>query len=307
MNLNELFDRVKDYRVLVVGDTIRDEYQYVTVLGKASKENLIATRAERLESFYGGVHAAANHVRQFCQNVVIHTGPRVIIKRRFIDEIYMRKLFEVHTEDPMYVPGECPDPNDFDLVIVTDFGHGCVTPGLIGWLTSRARFLAVNAQSNAANYGFNLITKYPRADYVVIDEPEARLAAHDAASPINEVIQGLGFPNIIVTHGVYGSIGYNGTFCHKPAFTQTVIDTIGAGDAFFCITAPLAAAGVSMDTLLHIGNAAGAAKVGIVGHRRSVTIEDLNRVIDASKSSQDGSTSIPLRERGQCSERHSYR
>ena len=299
MTLHELFDRVKDYRVLLVGDSIRDEYQYVTVLGKASKENLIATRAERLEMFEGGVHAAAAHVRNFCRDVARFSGSAQMVKRRFVDEVYMRKLFEVQWLEPLQ-PGACPDIDGFDLVIVTDFGHGCITRPLIERLTREARFLAVNAQSNAANYGFNLITKYPRADFVVIDEPEARLAVGEATAPINEVITKLGLSNIIVTHGVYGSIGYDGTaFCHAPAYTQAVLDTMGAGDAFFCITALLAAAGVPMRDLVHIGNAAGAAKVGIIGHRRSVTLEDLERVIGIRPSDQSRQARVPVRERGQ--------
>jgi sugar/nucleoside kinase (ribokinase family) len=55
-----------------------------------------------------------------------------------------------------------------------------------------------------------------------------------------------------------------------PAYTKTVVDTVGAGDAFFAVTAPLAAAGGRMDQLTFVGNAAGAIKVGIVGHRQSV-------------------------------------
>ena len=70
----------------------------------------------------------------------------------------------------------------------------------------------------------------------------------------------------------HGCVGYEDghELVSVPAFTSTVVDTVGAGDAFFAITAPLAAAGGSMDRLAFIGNAAGAIKVGIVGHRKSV-------------------------------------
>ena len=77
---------------------------------------------------------------------------------------------------------------------------------------------------------------------------------------------------IIVTGGVVGCYTFDsaqGT--HRiPAFTKTVVDTVGAGDAFFAITAPLVAAGGDMEQVGFIGNAAGAMKVGIVGHRSSV-------------------------------------
>jgi cytidyltransferase-like protein len=60
------FERIRDYRVLLVGDTIIDEYRYVSPMGKSPKENLIATLYRDRELFAGGVVAAANHVAAFC-------------------------------------------------------------------------------------------------------------------------------------------------------------------------------------------------------------------------------------------------
>ena len=45
---------------------------------------------------------------------------------------------------------------------------------------------------------------------------------------------------------------------------------LGAGDAFLSVTSPIVAAGASMQVAGMVGNAVGAMKVGIVGHRRSV-------------------------------------
>jgi sugar/nucleoside kinase (ribokinase family) len=49
-----------------------------------------------------------------------------------------------------------------------------------------------------------------------------------------------------------------------------VVDTVGAGDAFLSVTSPLVARGVPLDVVGFIGNAAGAMKVGIVGHRQAI-------------------------------------
>jgi sugar/nucleoside kinase (ribokinase family) len=144
-----------------------------------------------------------------------------------------------------------------------------------------AKYLCINAQTNATNYGFNLITKYQSADLVVIDELEATLAAHDRNSSIEDVVRKLhsqGFyKKIIVTRGTKGAIGYDGKeFVHAPALTDKVTDSMGAGDAFLAVTSPFAAAGFSLGDLIRIGNAAGAVKVQIVGHRSSVTKEALS-------------------------------
>ena len=74
--LNEilgLIEQVKDYHVVLVGDAIIDEYQYVLPMGKTPKENMIATRFQDRELFAGGVFAAANHVASFCKQVDVIT------------------------------------------------------------------------------------------------------------------------------------------------------------------------------------------------------------------------------------------
>jgi hypothetical protein len=76
---------------------------------------------------------------------------------------------------------------EYDVVIAADFGHGLIARSSINALTENARFLAVNTQSNSANLGYNLITKYRRADYICIDAPEARLAVSDRLSNVGDI------------------------------------------------------------------------------------------------------------------------
>ena len=198
----------------------------------------------------------------------------------------MRKMFEVYFFEDSPLDGALEQrlcdaiaagAKDVDVVIVTDFGHGMMTPKAIAVAAETAPFLAVNAQSNSANLGYNLITKYPRADYICIDGPEARLAAHDRFSELGTIITGplrqaIDCDRIIVTHGERGCIAHaasNGL--HEiPAFTNHVVDTVGAGDAFLAVTSPIVASGVDINIAGFIGNAVGALKVGIVGHRESV-------------------------------------
>lgn len=273
------FDKVKDYKVLLVGDGIIDEYHYVTPLGKSIKEHTISVFAERKEIFNGGVWAAAEHVKSLCKTVDVQTGPSTMANIRFVDEFYTRKLFTVHERRPGMENTDARI-SDYDVVIVADFGHGALNKPLIERLTREAKFLAVNAQTNSQNYGFNLITKYARADYVVVDELEARLAAHDKDAPIEEVIEKLGFHNIIVTRGANGAIGYReGTFERQQALTEKVVDSMGCGDAFLAMSSLFAAAGFPMSDLVRIGNAAGAAKSAIVGHRKSVDRQTLERYL----------------------------
>ena len=278
-----LLETAAQAKVLFVGDSIVDEYHYVTALGKSPKEHLITVAYEDQEVFEGGVLAAAKHAASFCAGVWVATSPMPVRKVRMVDRVYLRKLFEIHYNLDL-VPFDLPERlHAFDTVVVTDFGHGQFTPIMRQHLLKFPNYLAVNAQTNSANVGYNLITKYDRADYVVIDEPEARLAAQDRTGKIEDVIQSLmpgRYKKMVVTLGSRGAIGYDGevfTRCH--AMTQQVVDTMGAGDAFFAVT--LARHG-RMEDLLLIGNAAGAMKTQIVGHRQSITKDALIRyMVDA--------------------------
>lgn len=312
--LERLIAKTADLKVLVVGDAIIDDYRYVTPMGKSPKENLIATRFEEAETFAGGVIATANHVAALCKQVhvmtclgdapgdeesifarlqpnvrlvpVRRTGTPTTRKIRFIDKSYLRKLFEVYHFDDSALPNGLQTrfdaaidqvAGDYDLVIVNDFGHGLISNQTIASLCARSRFLAVNAQSNSANMGFNLITRYPRADLVCIDRPEAQLAVRSkAADPVTMVGEML--PGIIdcerfaLTLGRGGCAIFNkgGTVRTVPALTGSVVDLVGAGDAFLAFAAPFAAAGADMADVGFVGNIAGALKVGIVGHRNSI-------------------------------------
>jgi rfaE bifunctional protein nucleotidyltransferase chain/domain len=321
----EALEAIQDKRVLLIGDAIIDEYQYAAPMGKSAKENIIASRFESSEIFAGGVIAAANHVADFCKDVEVitvlgetdsHEGLiRDSLKRnvnadflvrhnvpttrkcRFVDPGHMKKLFEVYHFDDANLEGRQEQQlcdlisrkaGDFDVVIVTDFGHGMITPRTIDVITDEARFLAINAQSNSANHGYNLVTKYKRADYICIDAPEARLAMADRTSELGDLIEfGLSdrvdCDRIIVTHGQNGCVTWalGDGVQRVPAFTQQVVDTVGAGDAFLAVTAPVVSIGTPMQVAGFIGNAVGALKVGIVGHRESVQKVPLMKFITA--------------------------
>ncbi len=277
----ELIESVKDYKVLFVGDSIVDEYHYVTPLGKSFKEYLIPVRYHEKEVFDGGVMAAANHARSFCKKVDVCSSMVPVRKVRMVEKYDLRKIFEIHYDEAFLENTDFHD--EYDAVVVADFGHGRVTNEMIVRLC-KMPFVAVSAQSNSSNIGFNLITKYPRADYIVIDEPEARLAASDRNGYIRNVMDKLSHERcnkFIVTHGHHGAYGYqDGEFIHQPAFASRAVDTLGAGDAFFSVTAPMAKTG-NIDDLLLIGNAAGSLKCGIPGNKAPVTKDKLIEFLKA--------------------------
>lgn len=259
-------------RVLFLGERIRDVYHYGRVLGRPLKEPILCFDEDRTEVFEGGVLAAAEHVKGFCEvRVVSFVG---IEKQRWVDESHTRKLFEVYSK-PCNL-GKEPFSYDYEMVVVTDYGHGMFSPEFVREICGKAKYLAVNVQTNAGNYGFNLATKWPRCDFLCVDEAEARLATGNQSGPIEESLYKLGAisKKVVITLGSKGSIGLEGTAVLSPALTDKVVDTMGAGDAFFALTA-IFSKELGMEKLLRLGNAAGAMKAQIVGHRKSLKKEDL--------------------------------
>jgi len=310
---NELKD-LNNINVLVIGDIIIDEYQYCIGMGKSQKDNIIATKFLNAEIFAGGVLAATNHLAGFCKNVTLlsaigmendyksfilqHLKPNIktnfyyrkdaptVVKRRFVDPNFLTKLFEIcYLSDIDSLPKKIEDEicnylhsglRKFDMVLVTDFGHGLITPKIIKILCKKAKFLAVNVQTNSANLGFNLITKFPRADFICIDEPEIRFACHDRYSNLEKLIlkisRQLNCEKIIITRGHRGSLVYSKKegFAEVPIFSKEIVDRIGAGDAYFSVTSPCVFKNYPMELVGFIGNAVGAMKVLIVGNRSAV-------------------------------------
>lgn len=273
-------DSASKKKVLFVGESITDVYHYGRLIGRPPKEPIICIEHTDTTVFQGGVFAAAGHARDFVKEVDIVSSVE-IRKERWLEQNRYRKLFEVYGG---YTKTDIawPDLSQYDAVIVTDYGHGMMTPEVIDKLCDESRYLAVNVQTNASNYGFSLATKYPKADYLCMDELEARLATGNQAGWIIESFEKLRkiASTVAITLGKQGAVGTSkeGTFW-AAAVSDKVLDTMGAGDAFFAVTACFAQE-APMPHLLDIGNAAGALKVKSVG-QKPITKDDLRRLLNS--------------------------
>ncbi len=310
-------DDLRGLKVLLIGDGIIDEYHYCASMGVSAKSPLVVNRYLTHEVFAGGAFAIANHLAGICDEVHLVSllgeadsreefvrqtlkpnvrttfynrpdGPTVI-KRRYLNQYLNQKLFEVNYLNDQYIGGDLEGRiigdlatllPAYDLVLVSDFGHGFITGRIIDTIQAGARKLAVNTQNNGANSGFNMITKYRRPYLVCLDETELRLAAQDKYTDIDTVArrmyETIGVKNLIVTLGKRGSLALAGAeSVRTPIFSSKVVDTVGAGDAYFSFTAPCLAMGLPLDLVGFIGNAVGALAVQIVGNRKPVEKHEL--------------------------------
>ncbi|OGW83852.1 MAG: hypothetical protein A2Z83_07685 [Omnitrophica bacterium GWA2_52_8] len=317
-------DGAGDLKVLVVGEAIIDEYQYCEAMGKSSKEPMLAVKRLSTEHFLGGTLAVANHLASFCKKVGLVTflGDKnsherfirdnmasnidlnflkrkdspTIVKRRMIENYFFTKLMAVYDindgalsdrdEKALCKTLETEIPK-YDVVLVFDFGHGMFTPASIGVLCSKSKYLAVNAQSNAGNVGYQSITKYPKVDYVCTTENEMRMEMRDRRGDIKSMIKAFaesnGYKRITVTRGNRGSLTYTADegFTEVPALTVKVVDRMGAGDAYFALTVICAARNIPTEAISFIGNCVGAQAVATVGHRRFIEKVPLYKHIES--------------------------
>lgn len=161
-----------------------------------------------------------------------------------------------------------------DVVFLCDFGHGLIDEEVIELIQKKAKYLVLNCQTNSSNHGLNVITKYTRADAFSLDQQELKLAfpvyADDEEAGLKKLAEYMS-GNGWLTRGSYGAWGITrGMIVNCPAFTLTVKDTVGAGDAFFAVAGLYAAAGAPIEVGTFMGNIGGALGANIVGNKESI-------------------------------------
>tara|TARA_X000000950_G_scaffold288965_1_gene408749 strand:+ start:14614 stop:16119 length:1506 start_codon:yes stop_codon:yes gene_type:complete len=296
--------KLSNKKILILGEIIIDEYCYCEPLGKPSKENIISVNYRNKKEFYGGIIPILNIVSQFSKNVTalsVYNKKKIdfpneikkkmnlefikdakfvdVKKTRFIHEKSFNKIFEYYNFDEKY-PSNNKFKNflkkkikSFDIVIVADFGHGLIDNEVVKIL-ERAKKLCVNVQTNSGNRGFNLFTKFDKAFYLCIDEPEIRLGMSNNVDSLEKLIlnkQNSKFENITITRGIEGQAFKKNKKIYKfPAINKKVVDTIGAGDTLFAYSSCFLSVSANIVLSNLVGTVAGALKTEIVGHENFV-------------------------------------
>jgi len=305
-------DSLNDLKILVVGDAIIDQYQYVTPLGQSGKGQQITAVLHENEFFLGGSLIIANHLAGFAkkvdlvtavgencpfqskiekellENVTAHfikSDEPTLLKKRYVqkDGKTLSKLFETYSscrphlnhDQSNQVISLLNQAKGYDLVVACDFGNGFTNPAIVSALSQMPTFLAVNTQTNSGNRGFNVITNYQRADYISLNEPEIRLAAHDRDSRLEQVVQDI----VSILHAKAASItrGSEGVLFQTskdsfriPALTMQAIDRVGAGDSYLALSSMCVAKGLPPLLAGFIGSVAAAIDIQIIGNREAI-------------------------------------
>ena len=217
-------------------------------------------------------------------------GFTTIVKQRFVEPLNegkeLNKLFAVN-----YIDAQHPGPDvlkfvadrlerqikDYDVVLAMDFGHGVMGDPIRTMVQDQASFLAVNCQTNSNNHGFNIINRrYHRADSFSLDQTEIHLACGlrdvDYPKELASLHEYLGARYGWLTRGATETIGLRQgeTPCSCPTLERNIVDTVGAGDAFYAVASLAAARGVPLPVATFMGQLAGAQAVRIVGNSEPI-------------------------------------
>ena len=320
-DLFEKIDSFKDKSVMIIGDAIVDEYNYVEPLGQTGKGNILSVNHLYTEKYAGGSIAVANHLANFARKIDLvcgigsnddlgnflknssssnvncnffKTSEYTLVKKRYIDQD-LNKYFEVYSSGPSYIEEKVESQvidflkenlEKYDLIVVPDFGNGFITNRMARVIQESSGFLAVNTQINSGNRGYHVIGKYQKANYISINEPEARLATHNKIDPIesiaNEIKNKITKSDYIsITLGKNGlySLGKNNDSVRVPALSLGVVDRVGAGDAFLALSSISLASGLTIEESSFIGSIAAAIDVQIVCNKEYVNDIRLKKYI----------------------------
>jgi rfaE bifunctional protein nucleotidyltransferase chain/domain len=318
----EVVDGFRDIKVLVIGDVIFDRYCYVKVQGLTSKNRMLSGRYLTCDNQAGGSLAVYRHIAQFCDKVDLialagadewttteiakflpETSNRVVtdpsfttvIKERFVEPVSegkeMSKLFSVNFIDEGPPEQALIDRlaerisgciAEYDIVVVTDFGHGVMTEKIRRLVEEKAPFLAVNCQTNSNNHGFNIINhQYRRMDCFSLDDQELMLSAArrhvDHVRELDRLRRQFYATYAWLTRGAIETIGIRegSAPCSILPFEAVVTDTIGAGDAFYSVAALAAFRKLPVELTTLMGQLAGAQAVCCVGNSEPISKEKL--------------------------------
>ena len=327
-SIEEIFgwlDALANLNVTVVGEAILDLYTSCHALGKASKEPVLCFNRGATVTHGGGALAIASHCAGLGARVTLITGlnskdshceqidrveslgvevrvvpldPRPTIrKERLVDNNTQSRIVEIYQMDDTPLTGDAEAQllrylsltcEASDVVLMADYGHGFITERAIDQMASNDAFLAVNAQTNAGNQGFNFITKYPRADFAALNGNEARLEVRrrhvDFDLYMPELRQTLGARCLLVTQGANGVDLYlpDRKVEHGPALAPFVKDRVGAGDAVLSATSLLSSVGTPAPVIALVANIVGAWAVSFLGNERTISLGELKRQITAT-------------------------
>ena len=209
LKIKKMIDSFKKLKILIIGETIIDQYVFCDALGKSGKDSVLVFKDINTEEYLGGAAALARHLSPFSNKISLLSMigekdnylskikkklPRninfqyikkknspTILKKRFLDRVNKNKVFGVYKINDENLDKEQDKLLNntlkkmlpkHDLVIVSDYGHGFISKQNANLICKLSKYLSLNAQVNAANIGYHSMRNYKNLDCVIINKRE---------------------------------------------------------------------------------------------------------------------------------------
>tara|TARA_B100001057_G_scaffold376173_2_gene381112 strand:- start:1016 stop:2530 length:1515 start_codon:yes stop_codon:yes gene_type:complete len=320
--VKEMFKIINSKKILVIGETIIDRYLFSEVVGKSGKEPMLVLTEKSKKDYIGGAASIAKQVSSLCEKTsflsclgenknylktinnylgnvkakyIFKSNSPTILKTRYVDETSNTKMLGVYKINDIQLnkPNENQTLNflknkinKYDLVIVSDYGHGFLTKKISKLISTKSKKLSVNCQINANNNGLHSIQKYRNPDCVLINESEMRNEMRDRYSDskilIKKLSSHLKAKNVIVTQGTEGALFYqrktNKTI-RVPAFGKIVKDKVGAGDLFLAVFSIFSLVSKEKDFALYAGSLSAAEAIKDFGNTKILSKKNLENQV----------------------------
>ena len=276
------------------------------------------------ENHLGGVLGILRHVSELCNNVstismlgekkeflnyikkklpkkiktnfIFKKNSPTIVKKRYMDQDSNYKIFGIYNINDENLTPENEkifhkilkrDLKKYDLVIVSDYGHGFISKKSASLICKHSKFLAINTQLNAYNYSYHTIKNYKNFNTLIINEKELRNETRDKSSKIENLMMNLSkdrnLKNLVVTRGSNGSILYSRKkkqFYYADAYATNIVDKVGAGDTMLGVIAFCIESKTDYNISLLISSLAAAQSVENLGNRYSINKLNLLRALE---------------------------
>jgi rfaE bifunctional protein kinase chain/domain/rfaE bifunctional protein nucleotidyltransferase chain/domain len=271
------FEKFLKLKVLVVGETIIDQYNFCRAIGKSGKEPIMVFKNLHTKSFLGGSAYIARNLTSFCNKIDFLTligddkkydffinknleknikpfffkkkKSQTTVKKRYIDDISNSKIIGVYTYNEEKIKKNeekkmlslIKKLEKYDLILITDFGHGMLNQSIINSLKKKSKYVVANAQLNAVNKGYHDLKRFKGVDCMTINESELRYEMRDQNIKIEILMKkakkNLSLKKLILTRGEKGVISLNNDnkFYYCGAFSNRVVDKVGSGDCLMSI------------------------------------------------------------------------
>ena len=210
-DIKNKINKLSKSNVLLIGDSIIDEYIFSEVSGKSAKEPVLVVKENKREKYIGGVLSMTKLISNFVNKVTLisaignnkkdfgfikrnfnhRVNLKLILKKdaptinkiRIVDEYSKRNLLGLYKydnkshsklEQKKIIKIFNSQKKNHNQILISDFGHGMISKEIAKKLVSSSNFTSLNAQLNSSNQNDLRFDKYKKTDLLILNIGELK-------------------------------------------------------------------------------------------------------------------------------------